>query len=194
MFVKLTSPKTYKVVRYALESGTFKQLEAQKATRVSFGLVNRVTQWMVSRKFVAEESGGYKVIAPAALAQTFCVFRRMEDLRIGTHMIDTNENRLQNILQEHHAVLCLSSALAHYDDYFRDPSVHVYGSAQLCKALSELPSGRTRVDVYEDDLQDEEDLVSERGIKRTGKIRTLIDLLCSDRAYAADRLIKKTWG
>lgn len=192
--MKLTSPKTYKVVRYALESGTFKQLEAQKATGVSFGLVNRVTQWMVSRKFAAVGTRGYDIIAPAALAQTFSVFRRMEDLRIGAYMVETNQNRLQTILKENGAVLCLTSALAHYDDYFRDPSIQVYGSEQLGKALFEMPSGRMRVDVYEDDLKDDQDVISDKGIKRTGKIRTLIDLLCSDRAYAADRLIKKTWG
>ena len=193
--MKLSSPQTYKVVRFALEARRFKQLEAQKATGVSFGLVNRVTQWMVSRKFVGEEAGGYRVIAPAALAQTFSVFRRMEDLRSGAYTLNVDAIALNSLLKKHGAVFCLSSALPYYDDYFKDPVVQVYGSDLLKKALFKLPAGRrTRVEVYEDDLQDRDDIVSEKGVNRTTKMRTIVDLLCSERAYAADQLIKKTWG
>ncbi|MBI5036154.1 hypothetical protein HZC09_02310 [Candidatus Micrarchaeota archaeon] len=150
---------------------------------------------MMSRKFAAEESGGYRVIAPAALAQTFSVFRRMDDLHSGAYTLHVDAKELTKLFKEHDAVYCLSSALAYYDDYFRDPSVQVYGSEALNKALLELPSGRrVRVDVYEDDLQDDEDIVSEKGVRLTAKTRTIIDLLCSERAYAAEQLIKKTWG
>ncbi len=192
--MKLNSPKTYKVVRFTLETGSFKQLEAQKATGVSFGLVNRVTNWMKSRKFVAKEPGGYNVIAPAALAQTFSLFRQMGDLRTSEFMVDINPQKLESIIKEHGAAYCLSSALSYYDDYFRDPSIHVYGSKKLEKTLNNLPSGRTRIDVYRDDLQENADIISAKGIRKTTKIRTIIDLLCSERAYAADRLIKKTWS
>lgn len=194
VFVKISSPQTYRVVRFALGKGTFKQVDAQKATGVSLGLVNRVTAWMVSRGFAAEERGGYRVIAPAGLMHTFSVFRRMEELEIGSFAVDADEKALRELFKEHGAVLCLTTALPYYDDYFREPAFHAYGGKELCDALRHMPSGTAQVFVYRDDLSSPDDIVVERGVKRTTKLRTLVDLLCSRRAYAAERLIQKMWG
>ena len=192
--MKLTSPKTYRVVRFALEKGVFKQTEARDACGVAFGLANRVTNWLVARGYVAKEPGGYRVIAPAALAQAFSYFRRMEELKTAFFDVGTSPAALKKLFKEHDAVLCLTSALQHYDDYFRDPAIHVYATPALVTALKQLPPGRTRIEVYADDLQEPKDFVKEKGVVVTGRIRTLIDLACSQRAYAADRLVKKTWG
>ncbi len=192
--MKLTSSKTYRVLRYALEKRTFRQLRAQKDVGVSFGLVNRTVNWMVSRGYAAKTSEGYKVIAPAALAGAFSFFRRMEELKTASLDVNVKPGDLARLFKEHGAVLCLSSALAYYDDYFRDPSFHVYGRENLVSALQELPDGRIRVEVYRDDLAFQADFTVAKNTQITTRTRTIIDLLCSQRAYAAERLIKKTWG
>ncbi len=192
--MKLSSPQTYKVVRFALEAKTFRQVEAQKATGVAFSRVNAVVNWMVSRGFAERTDKGYAVIAPAGLLATFALFRQMKDLRIGSFNVEADSKRLSPLFKEHGAVLCLSSALPYYDDYFRDPSFHVYGPDALCKALRELPEGLTQVVIYRDDLDDAADIVQKKGVRHTGKIRTLVDLLCSERAYASEQLIRKTWA
>ncbi len=192
--MKLSSPQTYKIIRFALETPRFKQIEVHRATNVAFSRVNAVVNWMVSRGFAAKGKGGYHVVAPAALLASFALFRQMKELQIRSFMVETDRKRVLSLFEENGAVLCLSSALSFYDDYFRDPSFHVYGSVGLCNELSTLPEGLTQVVVYRDDLADSADIVSQKGVKYTGKIRTLVDLLCSERAYASEQLIKKTWA
>lgn len=192
--MKLTSRQTYKVVRVALEKGAFKQVELEEAAGVSFGLVNRTVRWMASRKFVAREGGLYKVIAPAALSEAFSLFRQLDEIRLSSFEVDADGKTLLKVLNEHGAVLCLTSALAYYDDYFRDPVVSVYGNKALATSLKEMGGGRTKVEVFADDLKQQKDFVEREGVRLTGKVRTIIDLLCSQKSYAADQLIRKTWG
>ena len=192
--MRLTSRQTYKVVRVALEKGAFKQVELERASGVSFGLVNRTVKWMVSRKYVAREGGHYRVIAPAALAEAFSFFRRLEETRLSSFDVDVDGKTLRKVLKEHGAVLCLTSALVYYDNYFRDPAVSVYGNKELTNSLKTMRTGRMRVEVFTDDLKQDEDFLEMRGMRITSKVRTIIDLLCSQKSYAADQLIKKTWG
>lgn len=192
--MKLTSRQTYKVVRATLEKGAFKQVELERTSGVSFGLVNRAVKWMVSRKFVAREGGSYKVIAPAALAEAFSFFRQMDEQKKYAFAVDASEKTLRNVIKKHGAVLCSTSALVYYDDYFRDQVVSVYGDKELANSLKEMGPGRMRVEVFADDLEQSEDFVEMRGVRLTSKVRTIIDLLCSQKSYAADQLIKKTWG
>lgn len=192
--MKLTRPQTYKVISFVLEKRAFKQLEAQKAVGVSFGLVNRVTKWMVSRGFAARREGKYAVVAPAALTQVFSLFRRMEELRVASLMLDVEPREAVKLLAGRGGVLCLTTALAFYDDYVRDPAVHAYAGPEAIEKLREFGEGRTRIDVYADDLKQPQDFIEVKGARITGKVRTIIDLLCSERAYAAEKIIKKTWG
>lgn len=192
--MRLDRQQAYRIVRFVLENREFKQLEIHKRTGISFSWVNAVVNWLVARGFAAKRTGGYKLIAPAALAQALSFFRRMEELRFASFEVDADEQELKKLFSQHGAVLCLTSALARYDDYFRDPSVHAYANEGIADALREFPSGRVSVSLYRDDLLEKEDFEMHKGLKVTGKIRTVIDVLCSQRAYAVDSLIRKMWG
>ncbi len=192
--MKLTSPQCYKVIRFALEKGEFKQIEVHRATGVAFSWVNKVVNWMVDHQYAARRLGGYKLIAPAALAESLALFRRMEKLAVASFQVNESEGELAKLLAQNNAVLCLTTALGRYDDYFRDPAIHVYGNSKLVEGLKQLPPGRTKITVYDDDLKQESDFEKDKRMLVTKKTRTIVDLLCSQRSYAADQLIKKMWG
>ena len=190
--MKLTSPKTYRVVRFALEHELFRQYEVPKKAGVSFGIVNRTVNWMVSRGFASKSNKGYRVIAPAALANAFAMFRKMEDHKL---VFDVDLGR-EDALEELHklgASLCLSSALSYYDNYLRDPAICIYGNEKILDFLGKARPGSTRVEVYEDDLKQDDDFSVIKGKRVTNRVRTVIDLLCSVRAYGAENLIRKAW-
>jgi hypothetical protein len=193
MIMKLTSPKTYRVVRFALENQLFRQYEVPKQVGVSFGIVNRTVNWMVSRGFASKSNKGYQVNAPAALANAFALFRKMEDQRIGVFEIEAKKEDIQEALDKMGATACLSTALAYYDDYLRDPAICVYGDEKIIQFLRQARPGSTRVEVYEDDLKQEDDFSIIKGKRVTKRVRTIIDLLCSFRAYGAENLIRNTW-
>jgi hypothetical protein len=90
--------------------------------------------------------------------------------------------------------LCLTSALSHYDSYYRDPAIYVYSKDEkLLEELKNAPKGLTHVVLYEDDLNGN-DTVKMNGQLITSKTRTAIDLFCANKAYASEKLIRKEWG
>jgi hypothetical protein len=192
--VKITSPKAYKVVRYILEKGKFNQLETSASTGVSIGMVNRVTKWLIERGYAARSNGGYELIMPAALLTLFPVYRRMEGLAGATFKLGISEKELSALLKKHKAVLCLTSASQYYDQYIRDPSLHVYSESSELKAeLGRYASGLTAITIYSPDIPLEGDTETKKGFFLTTELRTMIDLLCSNKAYAAESMIRKRW-
>lgn len=192
--MKITSPMAYKVVRYVLEQGKFNQLEASRETGVSIGLVNRITNWLIERGHVAKTSKGYELIMPAALLTLFTVYRKMEKLATATYKLGISEAELSALLKKHKAVLCLTSASQHYDAFIRDPSVHAYSeSDELKKELGRYTTGLTSATLYSPDISLDGDTEKKKGFLLTSELRTIIDLLCSNKAYAAESMIRKRW-
>lgn len=192
--VKVTSKMAYKVVRYVLEKGTFNQFEASTETGVSIGLVNRITNWLVERGYIAKGKEGYELIMPAALLMLFPIYRKMEKLATATYKIKISERELSALLKKYKAVLCLTSASQFYDPYIRDPSVHVYSeSDELKKELGRYQTGLSSITLYSPDLSLEGDTEKKKGFLLTNELRTIIDLLCSNKAYAAESMIRKRW-
>lgn len=196
--MRLSSLQTYRILAFLLNltpTDLFKQVDVAKKTKVAFSRVNTVVNWLISRGFVSKQPGGYRVTAPAALAESLSLFRQMSDLLLMSVRVDVDSGKLDALVKAHNGVYCLTSALAFHDELYRDPSVNVYGDEKLLAVLKELPPGRVQVSVYKNDLTDEDfEVVKTKGPRYTGRIRTIVDLLCSDRAYAADRLIKRQWG
>ena len=188
--MKVTSRETYKVVRAVLEMRKFTQYGISKRTGVTFSLVNRVVNWLLSRGYVARRRGNYELVAPGAVFGIFPLFRKMKPF--ASFDVNLSGREALRMLRKRGS-LCLTSALAYYDDYFRDPAIHAYvEDAKLAEELRRLPKGYTHIEIYEEDLN-KEDFVVQKGQKMTGKVRTIIDLFCSNKAYAAERLIKREW-
>lgn len=192
--MRITSKATYKIVRYLLEKKVFRQLEISEAVGVALSRVSNVVNWLVGLGYVAKGPEGYRLVSPAGILNIFPLYRRMGKLRVASFDVEVDMKQLHKVLREEKAALCLTSALQHYSSYFRDPGVFAYcESKALLDELSELRRGYVHVELYRDDLNEPEDFVEHKGVRITSALRTAIDLFCSNRAYAAERLVAKKW-
>jgi len=188
--MKVTSKETYKVIRAILEMKKFTQSEISKKEKVTFSLVNTVVNYCVSRGYVTRRKGHYEVTAPSAIFNLFPVYRTMK----AYESIDVDLPRTEALERiKGKGMLCLVSALSYYDDYYRDSTIYVYlEEEKIIRELKQLPKGYTHIEIYKEDLN-ADDFIKKKGQVITSKIRTIIDLFCSNKAYAAERLIKKEW-
>ena len=145
--MKLTSPQTYRIVRYLLDHAIFKQVEVERGAGVSFGMVNRIVNGLIDRRYVARQPKAYHVVAPAALAQELSFFRRMEKLLLASLDVDASTEEIMSIQIKTNSKLCLASALRRYDDYFHDPAIQLYATPKAVEEFKKLPPGRTRIEL-----------------------------------------------
>ena len=199
--MKFTDKKTYLVVRAILREKKFKQYQISKEEKVAFSQVNMIVNWMVSLGYVGKRKGElakagkvgkrkgyYELISPGALFGLFHIYRQLKPYK--TFDVDLSNPKAIEILKGR-AALCLTSALSFYDNYYRDSAIYAYVlDEKLLDDLKELPEGLTRIEIYKEDLN-RDDFVRKKSILMTNKTRTIIDLYCANRAYAAERLIKR---
>jgi len=188
--MKATSRETYKIIRGVLKLKKFKQYQISKEENVTFSLVNRVVNWLVSQKYVAKRTGHYELLSASAILGLFPLYRKMKPYE--TFYVALPAKQVLEIVKGNGA-LCLTSALSYYDDYYRDPAIHAYiKDEKVLKELKDLQKGYTHIEVYREDLNSD-DFTTIKGQRVTSKIRTVIDLFCANKAYAAERLIRKVW-
>jgi len=188
--MKLTSKETYKVIRAALRLKKFTQYQISKGEKVTFSLVNRIVNWLVSRGYAAKGKEGYAIVAPVAILAVFPLYRKMKPY--ATFDVNLSKEAAIKMLKGK-GVFCLTSALSFYDDYYRDDAIHVYlEDKKIIDELKDMKSGYCHIELYEEDLN-KDDAEKITGQNVTNKIRTMVDLFCANKAYAAERLIKKEW-
>lgn len=191
--IRLTAHKTYKILYYILSHRKFTQTEVHEATGVSIGRVNRVVLWLLDRGYAERTKAKYKLTSAVSLISLLANFRAMK--KIITLDIDAPRKEVMKFLMEGGAVFCLTSALQHYDTYFRDPAICVYSfDKKLVEELEKFGRGNLRINIYEPDLRLEENIALIDSAKLTSEVRTIIDLFCDNRGYAADRLIKRVFA
>ncbi len=173
-----------------LELKKFTQSQISKKEKVTFSLVNRVVNWFASRGYAKKRTGYYEIISVAGIFSLFPLYRKMKPYAVFDVDL-SNKEVLQMIKGK--GTLCLTSALSHYDDYFRDPAIYLYlDNEKIIEELKNLPKGYTRIELYKEDLN-KNDITPIKGQRVTSKIRTIIDFFCANKYYAAERLIKKEW-
>jgi hypothetical protein len=161
-------------------------------TGVSIGRVNQVVSWLLDRGYVERIRGGYRLASAVSLLNLLANFRTMG--KIVSLDIDAPRKEILKFLSEKKAVFCLTSALQHYDTYFRDPSICIYPlDEKIIDELKKFREGNLRINIYKPDLVLEENIVTGDSARYTSKVRTIIDLFCDNKAYAAERLIKRVF-
>ena len=189
--MNLTNKETYKIIRAVLKRKRFTQYQISKEEKITFSLVNRVINWLVARSFVAKTKGEYILVAPTAILGLFPIYRKMKPY--ATFDVNIPKNALNEMLKKN-GTLCLTSALSVHDNYYRDNSICAYfEDEKIIEELKEMKKGYTRIKLYKEDLN-KNDSVKIKGQNITSTIRTVIDLFCANKAYAAERLIKKEWA
>ena len=189
--MKITSREAYKVIRAVLQLKKFTQYQISKKEKITFSLVNRVVNWLVGQGYVAKRAGCYELAAASAIFALFPLYRKMKPY--ASFDVDLPAKEALGMVKNKGA-LCLTSALSYYDSYYRDPAIYVYSNnEQLLKQLKEMRKGFTHIEVYQENLNGD-DFITLKGQKLTTTTRTVMDLFCANKAYAAERLIKKEWA
>ena len=195
--MKLTSRQTYKVVSFVLRNPVFSQTMIFSAVKVSWGRMNEVVQWLVSKGFVVRRGKSYELIDPAGLVSLFPLYRDMGSLLLEKLPLRLPKKQIIKRLPRG-TVLCLDSALGLYSSYWRSGRVCVYAeknSKQFKEILEEfkpLAGGNTVLWVFEPDIRPE--TVKTKSLPATDKLRTLIDLACDNKVYYARDLFKQLWN
>ncbi len=194
--MKLTARQTYKVISFILRNQQFTQMEAFKATGTSWGRMNEVVQWLVSKNFVEKRKNGYELIDPAGLVSLFPLYRDMNSLLLRKLPLRLSKKQIMERLPKKTA-LCLDSALQFYSAYWHSNRVCVYveeNSALLKKIEKEftpLTGGNTLLWLFKPDIAPETAKVKSFTI--TDRLRTLIDMACDNKSYYAKDLYKQLW-
>ena len=189
--MKPTSRETYKAIRAMLEMKKFTQYRISKKNGITFSLVNRVVNWLVLQGYAVKRTGYYELVSPSAIFSLFPLSRRLKPYAIFDVALPAKEVLK---LVKGNGTLCLASALSYYDDYYRDSAIHLYlKDGRILEEFKSLQKGYTHIELYNEDLN-RDDFTVVNGQTITTKVRTVIDLFCANKAYAAERLIKKEWA
>ncbi|MCA9828110.1 MAG: hypothetical protein KC444_06960 [Nitrosopumilus sp.] len=194
------SQYAYPLMYYMLSHKQFKQ--RQMARELGYrhgGSISGFVNWLEELRMVEKTKDTlhrtltYKVPSPPSLVKFYSNFRKMSDLRITRDMGD-DRNAAIEFFKRNNGVFCLTSALEHYTEYIRDPAIHVYVDESYWNEMAKKETeGKVRVNFYAFKPYREDNIIEINGMKLTTQLRTLIDLYCDDKAYAAEPLIKKLW-
>lgn len=183
-----------------LEHPMFTQRQMADDLGWTFGeKVNSFVRWLEGFKFVRKmfdpNTGKpiYEVPSRAALLGFYSRFRDMSKEKLLTHKVGRNYESIRKYLSDNGAIMCLTTALPFYDDYFRDTIVHAYAeNRKLLEIIPKQEEGDIQVNLYAYDFLDI--TRKEKGIRITSPTRTIMDLYCNNMAYAAEQLIPKVWN
>ncbi|MDA4131738.1 MAG: MarR family transcriptional regulator [Thaumarchaeota archaeon] len=199
----MTAPVHYRILRYILTSKEpFLQTDVAEATGAARGQVSRLVRWLEAHHHVVrrQSDGRFEVAQPSSLILAMFPYQRvMSQALVGTTKVPGSMEDAARILSRAGATLCLESALAQYSEYFRADRVAAYhpDPKKLLGELAPNEGGLLAVHVYRIDIPldgDQEGPDKKNPLRRTSRYRTLLDLVCDNRAYAAKDLFQQLWG
>ena len=187
------------MLAYMLEKTQFTQRGMSNDLGWHFGqTVNSFVRWLEEFKYVRKTLDPetrkpiYEVQSREALLKFYSTFRNMNKEKLSTYRIGRDYDKVRRYLSDNGAIMCLSTALQFYDDYYRDPEIYAYAaSRKLLESIPEQEEGEIQVTLYAYDFHDNPNIRNETRI--TSPTRTIMDLYCNNMAYAAERLIKENW-
>ncbi|OIO21204.1 hypothetical protein COV61_04335 [Candidatus Micrarchaeota archaeon CG11_big_fil_rev_8_21_14_0_20_47_5] len=201
----------------------FTQYEISKKEKITFSLVNRTVNWFVQHGYAAKREGEYEITAPAAIFGLFPLYRSLKPYAVfdvnvkRERALGLVKKRgalcLTSALSYHGDYYRDPAVHAYLDDekiieelkrmpkgycrielYREDLNKDDFEQTKSAKYVSD-GGNRQR---FPTDLS--EGQAEGHGIEKAGKyivtnkIRTIIDLFCANKAYAAEGLIKTEWA
>ena len=188
----LAKPKTLAALEAIIELESFSQYEVWKKAGTSFGTAHYLVNFL-QEKHVISKAKKYSVLTWPGLLALFAAYRTFPKPLASYHLAISVEDA-KDFLNEKGFTYCLTSAWKYYDDYLRDPTIHVYfptgGNAQnAMQELSQLAKGTTIINVYPQDIPVKP--TKKKEVLLTSFSRTLLDMYSSNYAYGTDNWIKK---
>lgn len=191
----LSSEKTFKIIEFVLGNRVFGQRKASRELSVSVGQVNKVVKWLELKNFIGREKNAFKVLDVAGIISAISFFRHMQQLRVLSIPLRMDKKQAMKLLPKD-VVLCLESALDFYSPHYVSNRVCIYAGEKSIKKITEAFYGhegnQTHLFVFKP--MPSVKPVKMKGFMLTSKVRTVIDLVCDDKAFAADPLFKQLWG
>ncbi len=199
-FVTFRSTAAYPQLYYMLEHGEFKQRQMSRDLNIPHGArVSGFVNWLIDLRFIEKVQSRkkrlnvYRVTSPVALIKFFSNWRNMSSQKLVKNW-GVDRKKIIDYFKAEEGVFCLTTALEKYTEYVKDPAIHVYVDEDYWnKMQTKETSGTVRVNMYPFKPYREDNVIEKDGIKVTTKLRTLIDLYCDDKAYAAEPLIRQLW-
>ncbi len=190
------SPANYRLLRAALTfKGSFYQVELADQAKASPAQASRVLRWLMDKHHAERQPDGrYRIRGPVSIITSVFPYQRsMADALVATLNVRGTKKEIADALVRARGILCLESALEEYSQFFRATKVSVYHSdpEELLSKLTSSEGGVLPVSIYLPDLRLEGDIEAER---RTTKFRTVVDLACDGKVYAAKELLEDLWG
>lgn len=201
--IDLTAPVNYRILRTVLLSKEpFLQREVARAAKAQPTQVGRIVRWLEAHQHATRRKvdGRYEVTSPSTLIVAMFPYQRtMSGSLVGTVKVRGEMDRIGRLLVREGATLCLESALTVYSEYFRPDRLAVYhpDPRTLLSKLAPDEGGLLPIGVYGADIPLEGDVEEpdrKSPLRRTTQFRTLVDLICDNRAYAAKDLFLSLWG
>lgn len=194
------STAAYPQLYYMLLHKEFKQRPMSRDLGIPHGSrVSGFVTWLENLGFIEksrnlqDRTNSYRVTSPVALIKFYSNFRKMSDLRLSIDW-GTKREEMADYFKSQNGVFCLTTALEQYTEYVRDPAIHVYVTEDFWNEMAAKEvTGSVRVHLYTFKPYREDNVTEKNGLRVTTPLRTLIDLYCDDKAYAAEPLIKQLW-
>jgi hypothetical protein len=198
----LLSPATYRVLRTFLTAeGPLTQLEAARIAQASTAQTSRVVRWLMAHGHAERQPDGrYRARGAAGLVASALPYQRvMADSLYAVLRLRATPEDISRRICDASGVLCLETALASYSRFFRADRVAAYHSdpESLVRMLRAEEGGLLPVAVYWPDLAldgDIVDLPESPGLRATSRFRTVLDLSCDGKVYAAKEVLEELWG
>lgn len=189
--MNVTSTVTNRIIKYILVSKDFKQIEIHKKTKCSKGQIHKVVDWLLTRNYIEKRKNKYHLIDPAGIISLFPLYRNMEDLLVFTIPLRAEKEKIKKNIPKD-ATFCLDTALDKYSSYFRSNRICVYYKKPkyIKNKFEPYSGGIINLEIYHPDMDLKED--TEKGF--TTKLRTVIDMTCDGKTYAAKDLFEELWG
>ena len=198
----LLAPATYRVLRvFATATEGTVQSDLARDAHTSPAQTSRAIRWMIAHGHAERQPDGrYRIRGAAGLIASALPYQRsMADSVHSVVRVRGSPDEVAARACAASGVLCLETALGTYSRFFRPDRVAVYHPKpeELLDSFRADEGGLLPLAVYAIDLPLEGDVVPvpERpGLLATSRFRTVLDMACDGKVYAAKEVLEELWG
>ncbi|MCX8189704.1 MAG: hypothetical protein N3F05_00545 [Candidatus Diapherotrites archaeon] len=188
-----SKPVSFNIVNAMLECKEFTQLSLSQNLKVSLGQVNKIVKYFQQKGSIEKGKNGYFIKDALSIISEIAAYRSMEKTIIARFNLSIAPQAVKEMIK-HNSVFCLDSALSYYCNNVKTKRICAYlteKDTNLIEKLAAMPGDKTNLCLYSIDLP--LDFVSDSDYKYTNKVRTVIDLVCDNSAFAATNLFQELW-
>ena len=195
--MRLTSKKSYKVIKHILEHPETSQLELSKETEVALGHVNKIINYLYDLNMVSKRPRSCILKDPVRLLEKIGFERPLKRLEAATFRLPTTSiAETEEIIDKtfdmnsiDYALTSFSGLRRYYEYHISYPSIHAYVSDPEIVRKIERGEGAIPVTLLEPDRPD---ILAEAreidGLRACDRVQIVIDLFSN--GYGRDAAMK----